>query len=148
MAMAAVLDDLSSLDGPLIAVGDVTVRVMLELDTVPDLALIDGQTKRVALEETEAVDTSRFPIHMAASSPAGVLTPDLLEQLDLALRAEDPCVMIVDGEEDMAPLYLHLLAPLGTIIVFGMPGWGLMVQRTTLAMKERCRTILSAFEVR
>mgnify|MGYP005738795205 CR=1 FL=1 len=148
VAMAAVLDDLSSLDGPLIAVGDVTVRVMLELDTVPDLALIDGQTKRVALEENEAVDTSRFPIHMAASSPAGVLTPDLLEQLDLALRAEDPCVMIVDGEEDMAPLYLHLLAPLGTIIVFGMPGWGLMVQRTTLAMKERCRTILSAFEVR
>ena len=56
VAMAAVLDDLSSLDGPLIAVGDVTARVMLELDTVPDLALIDGQTKRVALDEDEAVD--------------------------------------------------------------------------------------------
>ena len=57
-------------------------------------------------------------------------------------------VMTVDGEEDMAPLYLHLLAPLGTVVVFGMPGWGLMVQRTTLAMKERCRTILNAFEVK
>ena len=148
VAMAAVLDDLSSLDGPLIAVGDVTARVMLELDTVPDLALVDGQTKRMALDEDEAVDTSHFPIQMAASSPAGVLTPNLLEQLDLALRAEDPCVMVVEGEEDMAPLYLHLLAPLGTLIVFGMPGKGLMVQRTTLAMKERCRTILTAFEVR
>lgn len=56
--------------------------------------------------------------------------------------------MVVDGEEDMAPLYLHLLAPLGAIVVFGMPGWGLMVQRTTIEMKERCRTILNAFEVR
>ena len=56
--------------------------------------------------------------------------------------------MTVDGEEDLAPLYLLLLAPLGTVIVFGMPGWGLMVQRTTLAMKERCRTILNAFEVK
>lgn len=148
VAMAAVLDDLSSLDGPLIAVGDVTARVMLELGTVPDLALIDGLTKRATLAEDEAVDTAHFPIHMSAVSPPGVLTPNLLEQLDLALGAEDPCIMTVDGEEDMAPLYLHLLAPLGTIIVFGMPGWGLMVQRTTLAMKERCRTILAAFEVR
>ena len=41
-----------------------------------------------------------------------------------------------------------LASPLGTVIVFGMPGWGLMVQRTTLAMKERCRTILNAFEVK
>ena len=121
---------------------------MLELDTVPDLALIDGQTKRVALDEDEAVDTSNFPIQMSATSPAGVLTPNLLEHLETALRAEAPCVMVVEGEEDMAPLYLHLLAPLGTVIVFGMPGWGLMVQRTTLAMKERCRTILNAFEVR
>ena len=148
VAMAAVLDDLSSLDGPLIAVGDVTARVMLELDTVPDLALIDGQTKRMALDEDETVDTSHFPVRMTASSPAGVLTPNLLEQLERALRAEDACVMTVDGEEDMAPLYLHLLAPLGAVIVFGMPGWGLMVQRTTLAMKERCRTILNAFEVK
>ena len=148
MAMAAVLDDLTSLDGPLIAVGDVTARVMLELDMVPDLALIDGQTKRMALNEDETVDTSHFPVRMTASSPAGVLTPNLLEQLERALHAEEACVMTVDGEEDMAPLYLHLLAPLGTVIVFGMPGWGLMVQRTTLAMKERCRTILNAFEVK
>ena len=47
----------------------------------------------------------------------------------------------------MAPLYIHLLAPLGTMVVFGMPRQGLMVQRTTLAMKERCRTILDGFEV-
>lgn len=148
VAMAAVLDDLSSLDGPLIAVGDVTARVMLELDTVPDLALIDGQTKRMALNEDDTVDASHFPVRMAASSPAGVLTPNLLEQLEHALRAEEACLLTVDGEEDMAPLYLHLLAPLGAVIVFGMPGWGLMVQRTSLAMKERCRTILNAFEVR
>jgi cytidyltransferase-like protein len=148
VAMSVVLDDLSSLDGPLIAVGDVTARVMLELDTVPDLALIDGQTKRMALNEDETVDASHFPVQMAASSPAGLLTPNLLEQLEHALRAEEACLLTVDGEEDMAPLYLHLLAPLGAVIVFGMPGWGLMVQRTSLAMKERCRTILNAFEVR
>jgi cytidyltransferase-like protein len=148
VAMAAVLDDLSTLDGPLIAVGDVTAKVMLSLDVVPNLALIDGQTKRVALDDEDTVDLTPFPLRRDATSPAGVLTPDLLTQLEDSLRDDAPCVLVVDGEEDMAPLYLHLLAPLGAIIVFGMPRQGLMVQRTTLDMKERCRTILNAFEVR
>lgn len=147
VAMAAMLDDLTPLDGPLIGVGDVTARVMLEMDVVPDLALIDGQTKRVALDVEEEVNVDAFPLRVDTSSPAGVLTPDLLAALEQALKSDVPCVMMVDGEEDMAPLYIHLLAPLGTMVVFGMPRQGLMVQRTTLAMKERCRTILDAFEV-
>ncbi|DAC35601.1 MAG TPA: DUF359 domain-containing protein [Candidatus Poseidoniaceae archaeon] len=148
VAMAAMLDDLTDLNGPLIAVGDVTARVMLELEVTPDLALIDGQTKRMALDKEEEVDLGAFPLRMDTASPPGVLTPELLHALEQALRADAPCVLVVDGEEDMAPLYLHLLAPLGTAIAFGMPGQGLMLQRTTLAMKERCRTILDAFEVR
>ena len=148
VAMAAVLDDLTALDGPLIAVGDVTAKVMLSLDVVPNLALIDGQTKRVALDTEDTVDLSAFPLRRDAASPAGVLTPNLLAELEASLQADVPCVLVVDGEEDMAPLYLHLLAPLGAIIVFDMPRQGLMVQRTTLDMKERCRSILNAFEVR
>lgn len=146
--MTAVLDDMTTLDGPLIAVGDVTAKVMLGLDVVPNLALIDGQTKRIALDDEDTVDLSAFPLRHDAASPAGVLTPNLLAQLEASLRADVPCVLVVDGEEDMAPLYLHLLAPLGAIIVFGMPRQGLMVQRTTLDMKERCRSILNDFEVR
>ena len=148
IAMTAVLDDMTTLDGPLIAVGDVTAKVMLGLDVVPNLALIDGQTKRIALDDEDTVDLSVFPLRHDAASPAGVLTPNLLAQLEASLRADVPCVLVVDGEEDMAPLYLHLLAPLGAIIVFGMPRQGLMVQRTTLDMKERCRSILNDFEVR
>ena len=148
IAMTAVLDDMTTLDGPLIAVGDVTAKVMLGLDVVPNLALIDGQTKRIALDDEDTVDLSAFPLRHDAASPAGVLTPNLLAQLEASLRADVPCVLVVDGEEDMAPLYLHLLAPLGAIIVFGMPRQGLMVQRTTLDMKERCRSILNDFEVR
>ena len=147
MAMAAVLDDLSSLDGPLIAVGDVTARVMLELDMVPDLALIDGQTKRMALNEDETVDTSHFPVRMTASSPAGVLTPNLLEQLERALRGGS---VRDDGGRrgGHGAVVPSLACPVGDRHRVGMPGWGLMVQRTTLAMKERCRTILNAFEVK
>jgi uncharacterized protein (UPF0218 family) len=60
---------------------------------------------------------------------------------------EEPCLIDVEGEEDLAPLYAHLLAPIGSIVVYGQPRQGVVVQLTSLATKERCRRLLESFEV-
>lgn len=147
IAMYAALEDRSLGQNMLIAVGDVTVRTMLEIDIIPDIALIDGQTKRTQLPEHELVDTSSFAHSLSAENPPGTLTPSLLMALEKAIDEEEPCLIHVEGEEDLAPLYAHLLAPIGSIVVYGQPAQGVVVQLTSLATKERCRRLLEYFEV-
>lgn len=147
VAMGDLLRALHEHDAPLIAVGDVTARTMLSMGVVPDLALIDGATKREALMPEDRVNVVDFERQLRVRSPPGRLTPDLLEGLLAAVKGDTTCLVHVEGEEDLAPLYLHLMTPLSTVIVFGMPRKGLMLQRSTLEMKARCRHILEGFEV-
>ena len=147
IAMFAALEDRALGQNMLIAVGDVTVRTMLEMGITPDIALIDGQTKRVHLPEQEQVDSGSFSHRLHAVNPPGQLTPSLLTALEKAVDEEEPCLIDVEGEEDLAPLYTHLLAPIGSIVVYGQPGQGVVVQLTSIATKERCRRLLEYFEV-
>ncbi|MDG1538669.1 MAG: pantetheine-phosphate adenylyltransferase [Candidatus Poseidonia sp.] len=147
VAMFAALEGLDLSTMALIAVGDVTVATLLNMDYVPDIALIDGQTKRTPLAEEEQVDGSRFPSHLRAVNPAGQLTPSLLAAIEQACKMETPALIDVEGEEDLAPLYIHLVAPIGSQIIYGQPGKGVVLQQTTLKTKERCRHLLGFFEV-
>ncbi len=147
IGMAAALDGLPSPHGAIITVGDVTTKTMLDMGLTPDIALIDGQTKRTELEEDLKVNTKRFHHHLTAVNPAGLLTPSLNQAIAQALVAEDSVVLEVDGEEDLAPLVIHCLAPLGTVVMYGQPRTGVVLQYTTLAVKQRCRHLLSLFEV-
>jgi len=54
----------------------------------------------------------------------------------------------VDGEEDLAPMIIHLLAPIGTNVLYGQPRQGVVLAITDLNMKRRCKHLLSLFEVR
>ncbi|SVD19094.1 uncharacterized protein METZ01_LOCUS371948, partial [marine metagenome] len=67
----------------LIAVGDVTVNALLETGWVPDLGVVDGQTKRTPWDGE--IDMTSFVGHLSCENPAGQLTPDLFESTDLAL---------------------------------------------------------------
>ena len=147
VAMFAALEGLDLSTRALIAVGDVTVSTLLSMDYVPDIALIDGQTKRTPLATDEQVDVSRFPSQLQAVNSAGQLTPSLLTAIEMACKMETPVLIDVDGEEDLAPLYIHLVAPIGSQIIYGQPGKGLVLQQTTLKTKERCRHLLGFFEV-
>ena len=147
IGMAAALDGLPTPHGAIITVGDVTTKTMLDMGLTPDIALIDGQTKRTELEEELKVNTSRFHHQLTAENPAGLLTPSLNQAISSALLAEDTVVIEVEGEEDLAPLVLHCLAPIGTVILYGQPRTGVVLQYTSLTVKERCRHLLSLFEV-
>ena len=147
IGMSAALDGLPSPHGAIITVGDVTTKTMLEMGLTPDIALIDGQTKRTQLEEHLKVSVEHFHHRLHAKNPAGYLTPSLNQAITNALLAEDTLVLEVEGEEDLAPLVIHCLAPIGTLVLYGQPKKGVVVQYTTLDVKQRCRYLLSLFEV-
>ncbi len=147
VAMLGALDDMKTDEIILIAVGDVTVSTLLSLDVVPDMAFVDGQTKRKALDSDDQVDLSAFHHVLNASNPPGVLTPSLQKAVAQACRLEEPVVVVVDGEEDLAPLYIHLHVPLNAVVLYGQPGQGVVVQPSSTETKLRCRRLLELFEV-
>ena len=147
IAMLAALEELNTSELILIAVGDVTVATLLALDVVPDMAFVDGQTKRQALEEEEQVDLTAFDHVLHAENPPGVLTPSLQLAVAEAAALEQPVVVVVDGEEDLAPLFIHLHVPLHAVVLYGQPRTGVVVQPSSLATKMRCRRLLELFEV-
>jgi hypothetical protein len=52
----------------------------------------------------------------------------------------------VVGEEDLAPLILHPLAPLGSVVLYGQPGRGVVVRWCSEESKQRCRKLLCGFD--
>jgi len=137
-------------NGLLIAVGDVTVLGFQKAGRAADLALIDGQTKRSEWPSSSEIRKDMYDNIVECTSPAGSLTKSLLEACSKSLSSwlEDgeSSLIIVTGEEDLAPLLLHPLAPIGSAVVYGQPGKGVVVRWCDEDSKDRCRDLLSAFE--
>ena len=151
VAIQAAVEAIPAYSPCLIAVGDVTVNALLETGWVPDVGVVDGQTKRTPWDGE--IDTTSFVGHLSCENPAGQLTPDLLESTDLALdfafsEQGGPVLLEVEGEEDLAPIMIHLLAPLGTVVLYGQPSAGVVLRVTDESTKARCRALLDSFEVR
>ena len=151
VAIQAAVEAIPAFSPCLIAVGDVTVNALLETGWVPDVGFVDGLTKRTPWDGE--IDTTSFVGHLTCENPAGQLTPDLLECTDLALEFAfsdegGPVLLEVEGEEDLAPILIHLLAPLGTVVLYGQPASGVVLRVTDESTKARCRKMLDSFEVR
>ena len=151
VAIRAAVEAIPAFSPCLIAVGDVTVNALLEIGWVPDVGIVDGLTKRTPWDGQ--LDTTSFVGQLSCENPAGQLTPDLLECIDLALdfsfsEKGGPVLLEVEGEEDLAPIMAHLLAPLGTVVLYGQPSEGVVLRITDESTKDRSRELLDKFEIR
>ena len=150
VAIRAVLEEIFGSHGPIIAVGDVTVKALQDFGSPADIALIDGKTKRQEWEESSAIDTSLYDERLTCQNPAGQLNAELFHACAGALEAwsnESKTTLIdVDGEEDLAPLLLHPMAPLGAVVLYGQPNRGVVLRWTGSDSKSRCRDLLEAMD--
>jgi len=150
IAMSEVIASIEFEWGPIIAVGDVTVHALQDLGRPADIALVDGLTRREPWEGAEGIDPSAYDGVLQCESPAGSLTPSLLKACEHAVSSwmEDGTTHLIEvvGEEDLAPLLLHPLAPLGSVVLYGQPGRGVVVRRCSEDSKQRCRKLLRGFD--
>ncbi len=143
IAVSAAIENIAP--GAIIAVGDISVASLLDIGITPDIALIDGYTKRTEL--IDKIELSHFDVILNCKNPAGQINPSLIDTIDLAMRNDESTCINVDGEEDLAPLIIHLFAPIGTNVIYGQPSKGVVLQITDENVKLRCRELLSRFEV-
>ncbi|WP_254545596.1 GTP-dependent dephospho-CoA kinase family protein [Halomarina pelagica] len=130
-------------DGPLIAVGDVVTEHLLR-ETVPDVALVDGQTKRTPLDER--VDLSPFDREVRVENPAATLSRDLLVALREGLAGGETVAVVVDGEEDLAAVPAIAVAPLGATVVYGQPDEGMVLVVVDETVRADMREFLGRME--
>jgi len=145
IAMRKAIESISELTPKLIAVGDVTVQTLVDMGKIPDISFIDGMTKREVWAEAENLDRELFPHLSTCSNPPSLITADLKLATKVALLNSRPTLIVVNGEEDLAPIIVHLLAPIGCAVIYGQPGKGVVVRITSQETKQNCRRLLDVF---
>ena len=143
------IEESAKFSGPLIAVGDVTVLAFQNSGRPADIAIVDGQTKREEWDGSQDIDFSLYDNILECISPAGSLSRSLLKSCESAISSwmenEESGIIRVVGEEDLSPLLLHPLAPIGSVVLYGQPSRGLVIRWCDEESKIRCRNLLRGF---
>jgi len=136
---------LAAVDGPLIAVGDVVTYHFLEAGHRPDVALVDGRTKRSAVDE-EIREAVTEGASIEVRNPPAELGAPVVRALRRALSTDEPTTILVDGEEDLVALPAIAAAPEGASVVYGQPDEGMVHVRVTDDHRAEMRDLLERFE--
>lgn len=128
----------------LITVGDVVTGSLLEAGLKPDVAVIDFKVMRGPAEAKlrQAIEAFRAKV-VRVRNPAGTITGELRE----AFKARrSPLKIVVEGEEDLATIPAVLSAPLGSVVVYGQPGEGLVLVEVTEEKRGEFENLLKLFK--
>jgi len=111
------------------------------------ISVIDGMTHRARWDKFEQIDLDT-KLLINARNPAGMLTNSIFEACSKAISQSENVTILVDGEEDLVPIPLILMAPLGTVLLYGQPNEGIIVREIDISAKRRARRFLDSFVAR
>jgi uncharacterized protein (UPF0218 family) len=117
-----------------IFVGDAVAKNALAKGIRRDVIIIDNKEKRA---QTKPFDAHATRIFRVRNDP-GTIGSEAWAAVQEAVDSGD-AIMIVDGEEDLLTLVAIAVAPLGSFVMYGQPGKGLvMVEVDDSAKKKAC----------
>ena len=137
--------NLEEYNGKIVAVGDVCVSAMRGIGIIPDIAVVDDMTKRQILPDELKPDKGGYDECISCNNPAGQITPELSNCLIAAAKSDHKTIIVVDGEEDLAPIILHLSLPLNAYVIYGQPNKGVVICMSDEKAKARCKSRLNDF---
>jgi len=114
------------------SVGDVVTHNLIK---------IDGNTMRQPCNCMQPVLSPRIDV----KNPPGTITDELIEALKVAVSV-NPVLIFVDGEEDLAVIPLAIVAPDGSVILYGQPDEGVVVLVVDASVRVKAEGMLSLFE--
>jgi uncharacterized protein (UPF0218 family) len=110
----------------IISVGDVTTRNLQEKGLIPNMAIIDNQIERKPAQHDIIYDN----VTLKARNPPGFITDELWETVLKGYKLTKTgyrVLIIVEGEEDLAVIPSVILAPEGSLVLYGQPGEGVVI---------------------
>lgn len=128
----------------IVAVGDIVTKTLQDAGRPADIEIIDYRTRRADIKRVDG--GSNFD----AINPAGTITKEAAIHIESALKqaqkTHEPKRIIIQGEEDLLALPAILLAPLGSIILYGQFDRGIVIVEADEKMKENVSEIIKQFE--
>ncbi|WP_299235790.1 GTP-dependent dephospho-CoA kinase family protein [Natronomonas sp.] len=131
---------------PIVAVGDIVTYHLIGAGRRPDVAIVDGKTKRERVERSVREAIEGFDERIDVANPQSTITDDLLEAMASAMAIAGPVVIVVDGEEDLASLPAVLATPDGGTVVYGQPDEGMVSVPVGADSRTRCRNLIERMQ--
>jgi GTP-dependent dephospho-CoA kinase len=128
----------------LISVGDVTTRKLQETGLIPHMGIIDNLVER----KPAAHDIIYDNVTLKVDNPAGTITDGLWDTIKHGfklLRTGYRVLILVNGEEDLAVIPCVLMAPPGSLVLYGQPDEGLVVCEVD-KVKEKIKELKARLE--
>ena len=122
----------------IISVGDRVTYTLLQNNVVPDVAVIDGREKRGAAPE---IPRTPFNLVLEIANPPGYINFDLADML-VENWGRRPLLIFVRGEEDLLGFPVVFAAPIGSYLVYGLPGKGVVLLEVSERERRRAENIL------
>jgi uncharacterized protein (UPF0218 family) len=146
--MVEVKDLASELNGCqlLMAVGDMVSFTLLDNGFEPDLVVYDLMTERRQYTSLTAKLAEMKGVEVKVSNPAGLITAELVREIEQAINRNVPTKLQVEGEEDLAALACAAMAPLGSCLIYGVPGKGMALLRIDQETAGRARSMIYSME--
>lgn len=119
------LDERLAGKGPLATVGDMTTATLHRKGYLPQLAIVDYQTKREKDPMWEEATARVGEITVSVMNRAATITSLMYNRIIEAWASPRTVKLVVDGEEDLAALPAILHAPEGATVIYGIPDMGL-----------------------
>ena len=132
-----ILHDIGS-PANLITVGDISTFNVLQCNTIPDISIIDEKTHRKPTDSNIIKGIRYYTFKMMyVNNPSGCVTSELVCAISEAISINEPVQIMVNGEEDLAALPAILLAPISSVVIYGLPDEGAIVVTVTPDIKVR-----------
>lgn len=123
----------------IITVGDATTERILSFGITPDIAVTDGIERR----STHSRPINYPSKEMFCTNPAGKIASEAIEVLKKALEAPSPIRVRVQGEEDLLALPLFVMAPRGSVVLYGQPLEGMVLVSITEEKQNQAKHLLN-----
>ncbi|OIO26946.1 hypothetical protein AUJ14_00570 [Candidatus Micrarchaeota archaeon CG1_02_55_22] len=131
---------------PIVCVGDVSTLNLTRGGVKPIVSVVDFKSERKPLSEGEAEEIRALDARVFhAFNPPGCISGEAAGALSDALahvKSHGPAVVIVEGEEDLLLLPAIVLAPDGTLIFYGQPKQGIVLERVNSESRARAQNFL------
>lgn len=122
--------------GLLISIGDTCTYFLLKNNVLPDIFAFDLKNMRKPVtEEVREALLSACSGGFSVPNPPGEITDELFAAVEGCIDSGRGCIF-VDGEEDLAALVALMLAPYGSLVIYGQPDEGVVFMECSETLRK------------
>lgn len=129
----------------IVSVGDMCTLSLKKFGITTKISVVDFKIERKNREDLR----EKFSLNgnIKVNNPQGFITKELWCAIEDAYNKDGKTIIEVNGEEDLATLPAIIMAPDNSILVYGLPGKGMVIVHTNEKIKEIVRRALKKMEV-